>query len=661
MSGTTVARPASTDHAPDSPGAATRPFVLHRPLVRLAAALAAVLLATLLTATVPVLRDRFTFFAFWPTCLLVSWYAGFGPGLLATLLSAVAVLLLLPSPGQLVAPGSELVVVLLAFTAVGGSGALLAYWRERSERAVHETRVRLDVMANSAPVLLWMTDAGGAATYFNRPWVAFTGRTLAQDRGAGWLEAVHPDDRARCARQWGEAFAARRDFEMRFRLRRRDGEYRMLLNRGVPHYATDGTFCGFVGSCIDVTEQQRAFEQVEAARGAAETASRAKDAFLATISHELRAPLSPILAWTRMLRDGALSAEQTTRAVEVIERNARSQAQLVEDLLDVSRIVAGKLRLHVRPVPLARIIENAMETVRAGAEAKNVHLHTLVESGVPAVAGDPDRLQQVVWNLLSNAVKFTPRGGRVQVTLARAGADVEIAVSDTGIGIPADQLPHIFERFWQADGSPSRSHGGLGLGLGIVRHLVELHGGTVHCASAGTGQGSTFTVVLPVLAATQRDDAAVRRDPAAREPAAAAPVTRLDEVRVLLVDDDPDANEAVRLLLDHCGADVRVAASAAQAFEILGRWRPDVLVSDIGMPGEDGYALIRRLRARTDAIGRLPAVALTAYASVDDRIRLLASGFQLHVAKPSDPAELTAAVLAAARRGTAEEPVTSDR
>ena len=395
-------------------------------------------------------------------------------------------------------------------------------------------------------------------------------------------------------------------------------------------------------------ERERLLHSERVLRAEAEAASRAKDTFLATVSHELRTPLSPILAWARMLREGKLDDGKVRQAIVTIERNARSQVQLIDDLLDVSRIVAGKLRLQMRPTALAPVIEAAVEVVRPAADAKGVRLEVLLDSEVSNVAGDPERLQQVVWNLLSNAVKFTPKGGRVQVLLERVDSRVEIAVSDTGLGIKGNFLPHIFERFQQADAGYARQHGGLGLGLAIVRHIVELHGGTVHVESEGEGKGSTFTVKLPVLVFARTAGETSRRHPA---------VGTLDNHnypslegwRILVVDDEPDSNEVVSTLLDACGAEVRVAASAAQALETVGRWKPDVIVTDIGMPGEDGYSLLAALQGRADEIAGVPVVALTAYASTEDRVRLLSAGFRMHVPKPIEPAELVTVVANVAR------------
>jgi PAS domain S-box-containing protein len=617
-----------------------RSIVLRYLLVVLAVAA-----ATVLTAAVPVLRDRLTFFAFWPVIFAASWFAGIGPGLAGSVLSAAAVTLFLRPYGIAAAPFA-LTLTVLVFVVAGGMAAFLGSWRRRSEEELRESRDRFRMLANSAPVLIWLADARGRRTFFNDPWLQFTGRTLEQETGEGWLGGVHPDDRAACRQTFLEVPDRHEPLDLDYRLRRHDGAYRSVVDRGAPRLRADGTLDGWIGSCVDMTEQRRARERAELALAQAEQANRAKDAFLATVSHELRTPLSPILAWAHMLREGRLDERQRERALEVIERNARMEAQLVEDLLDVSRIVEGRLRLQIRPVSLVEIIENAIETVRQAADAKGIRLQAVLDSTLAPISGDPDRLQQVVWNLLSNAVKFTPRGGRVHVVLERVNSHLEIAVSDSGKGIAAEELPYLFERFWQADRTPSRTHGGLGLGLAIVRHLVELHGGSVTAESPGEGQGSTFTVKLPVVPFARRAGEEVRRHPLVSDRGDRPREIRLDGVRALVVDDEPDANEVLRALLAQCGAEVRVAASCLQALAILGRWLPDVIVSDVGMPGEDGYALIARVRGLPGAAARIPAVALTAYASVEDRVRLLSAGFQMHVAKPADPAEITAAIAA---------------
>ncbi len=391
------------------------------------------------------------------------------------------------------------------------------------------------------------------------------------------------------------------------------------------------------------------FVAEQSARTAAEEASRAKDEFLATISHELRTPLTPILTWARMIRRGTLDAAAVNRALETIERNARSQAQLIEDLLDVSRITSGKMRLDVRPIELTGVIETAIETLRPAAEAKGVLIDVGLDRDAAQTSGDPERLQQVVWNLVSNAIKFTPRGGRVRVALERADDHTKLSVADSGKGISPEFLPHVFERFRQADATTTRVHAGLGLGLAIVRHLVELHGGTVHAMSAGEGRGATFTVRLPIIAARPVAERGRRHTHVANDVDAGG-YPDLSGLRVLVVDDEPDTCEVVMRLLGHCGADTRCASSAAAALEALETWNADMLVSDIGMPGEDGYMLLRTLRARgPERGGAIPAIALTAYARIEDRLRALSAGFQMHVPKPIEPSELVAIVTSLAR------------
>jgi len=377
----------------------------------------------------------------------------------------------------------------------------------------------------------------------------------------------------------------------------------------------------------------------QAARVKAEEASRLKDAFLATLSHELRTPLTAILGWSSMITRGQADATQTAYAVQVIERNARRQARLVDDLLDVSRMVSGQMRLQLSSVSLDAVVDEALEAVRPGAEAKNLELVKRIDAPLCTVRGDADRLQQVVWNLLSNAVRFTPQGGRIEVSLRDVDNEAEIRVTDTGIGLPPDFVPHAFDRFRQADSSMTRAHGGLGLGLSIVRHLVELHGGTVRAESAGERQGSSFTVRLPIHAdvrITTRSADSDRPD---------APPMALQGTRVLIVDDDPDTRELLRTILEDAGATVATTASAGETRAMIGRQRPDLLIADIGMPNEDGYSLMRSVRAlETDITHRVPAIALTAHARAEDVDRALASGFQVHLAKPVEPSRLVSTI-----------------
>jgi PAS domain S-box-containing protein len=442
------------------------------------------------------------------------------------------------------------------------------------------------------------------------------------------------------------------------RLRCRDGSVRhVLIDSSVKWEG--GSFVHTRCFTRDVTEkfhaerererllesERRARREAEEARREAEEASRLKDEFLATLSHELRTPLTAILGWAHMLRTGQVGGGGPDGIYEIIERNARSQSQLIEDLLDVSRIITGKLRLDVRTVDPAACIDSAVESISPAAEGKGVRLRKVVDAVDVSVAGDPVRLQQIVWNLLSNAVKFTPRGGSVEIRLGRANAHVEIAVSDTGAGISPDFLPHVFDRFRQADGRITREHGGLGLGLSIVRQLVELHGGSVSAESGGEGRGSTFTISLPPAPERAGADAGAGAHAAASgtpPPDYGCP-ERLDRLKVLIVDDEPDTLLMLKIGLSRCGAEVRTATSAAEALDALEAGRFDVLISDIGMPGEDGYDLIRKIRARpAEGGGRIPAVALTAYARVEDRLQALRSGYHMHVPKPVELMELVA-------------------
>jgi len=381
----------------------------------------------------------------------------------------------------------------------------------------------------------------------------------------------------------------------------------------------------------------------------AKEANRLKDEFLATVSHELRTPLTSITGWVRMLRSGMLDEPQASRALETIDRNTRAQTQIIEDLLDISRIISGKLRLDIRLVELANIIEAAIESARPAAEAKGIRLQMLLDPKASPVAGDVDRLQQVVWNLVSNAVKFTPKGGRVQVRLERINSHIEISVSDTGQGIAAGFLPHVFERFRQGDSSIARRYGGLGLGLAIVRQLVEMHGGTVAATSPGDGQGATFTVTLPLAilhSQSFEETKEIVHSPTNLPKISFECPPQLQGLRVLVVDDETDAREMLSFVLNQCQAEVRAASSAEEALTMLEDFNPHVLVSDVGMPEQDGYDLIRKVRAREKAANQkpIPAIALTAYTRIEDRMQALSAGFQTHIPKPVEPAELAAVI-----------------
>jgi PAS domain S-box-containing protein len=390
----------------------------------------------------------------------------------------------------------------------------------------------------------------------------------------------------------------------------------------------------------------------KAAREVAEEASRLKDEFLATISHELRTPLTAIIGWSNMLRAGKLDEETSARAIEIIYRNAQSQNQLTADLLDVSRIISGKLRLDVRTIDLPVIVEAALDAVRPAAEAKGIRLQSMIDPQAGPISGDADRLQQIIWNLLTNAVKFTAKGGRVLISLARVESHVEITVSDTGVGISPEFLPYVFDRFRQADATLARFHGGLGLGLSIVRQLTELHGGTARVESEGEGNGATFVISLPFIAVKGEQGETEHVHPTSSDNLVTMDCPpSLDGLRVLIVDDERDTCELLRAVLEQCGSEVATASSVAEALEAIERVRPNVVISDLGMPGEDGYSLIAKLRALpAERGGKTPAAALTAYARVEDRLRVLRSGFQIHLPKPVEPAELVTVVANLAGR-----------
>ena len=441
---------------------------------------------------------------------------------------------------------------------------------------------------------------------------------------------------------------------------RKDGS--RFWGSGIVTLLRDGTGQprGFSKILRDFTERKRAEDEraqllarEQEARAQAEAANRMKDEFLATLSHELRSPLNAMLGWTRLLNTRKFDEATTARAMETIERSARSQAQLVEDLLDVSRIIQGKLRLNVCPVELASVIQSASDTVRPAAEAKEIQLQTILDPAAGPIAGDSDRLQQVVWNLLSNSIKFTPKGGRVHVRLERVNSHVEITITDTGQGINPDFVPYVFDRFRQADSSITRTYSGLGLGLAIVRHLVELHGGTVRADSEGEGKGATFTVKLPLMPIRIEVNNPNRVHPTVGDGVPFESAPSLAGIRVIVVDDEADSREFIVALLEQCGAQVTAVASAREAIEAVSQVKADVLVSDIGMPEEDGYSLIRKVRTLcAEQGGKIPAVALTAYARAEDRTRAIAEGFQMHIPKPVEPAELATVVASLAARRT---------
>jgi PAS domain S-box-containing protein len=782
-------------------------------------------------ALTPVLGTQQAYLLFVPAVALAAVKAGLAAGVLALALGGIAGTLLFAG-----APADSIPARLALYALVGGGvlaiGAAERRSRERLQRALRDREQppeggtgaveapHLGIMAHSSGLMVWMAGADGACEWFNSGWLAFTGRGLEEELAGGCAGSIHPDDGERRQQAFEAALAVREPFEVEYRLRRADGRYRWMLERGLPRFAADGAFAGYVGTCIDMhdrreaekrdrllaqaanvvagaTEIEDALEQVASlavplladvclvhvtatagpgslrfantdaemhtllkelrsrypppaavpcfptvlrtgetmvlaevtqpvleltalddlhldlmsrlkwrsvlcvplrARGrvlgvlglanatdraplgdadlafAVELAqylaaavdsslllreakdsyeqvlesSRLKDEFLATLSHELRTPLNAIVGWSRLLMDGQLSEPDAARAVETIHRNAAAQNQLIADMLDVSRIVSGKLRLDLREVDPAAVIGSAVDTVLPAAHGKGIALQTVIDPGAGPITGDPDRLQQVIWNLLSNAIKFTPRGGSVLLRLEKQDSHVAITVEDNGPGVDPQFLPYVFDRFRQADSSSTRRQGGLGLGLAIVRHLVELHGGTAQAANRAGG-GAIFSIHLP-RRAVSAGRAVAERHPAG-EGTAATPAISLEGVTVLAVDDKLDSLDLVSAVLTRRGAHVFTSQSAVQALEMLKRERPDVVLADIEMPGQDGLTFIRKVRALPPGDGgRVPAVALTAYASSGDRTQALLAGFDMHVPKPAQPEELAAVVARLAGR-----------
>ncbi len=526
--------------------------------------------------------------------------------------------------------------------------------RARAERTVRESEADFRQLADAMPQIVFSARADGQVDYLNRQWYEYTGLPSDSAGSESWKQAHTEEGLRRVAEIWPQALRTGQPYEIEYLLRRFDGELRWHLGRALPIRDAQGAIVRWFGTNTDIHDRKQteqalaaALDAEQHARSAAERASRMKDEFLSNLSHELRTPLNAILGWAHIMQQDSTAPAQLARGVEVIERNARAQAQIIEDLLDMSAIISGKVRLHVAErIDLTAVVTAAIETTRTAADAK--HLTIDVELDAPerlGISADPSRLQQVIWNLLSNAIKFTPTGGRINVKVERVQQRIEIAVTDTGEGIEADFLPYVFDRFRQADASTTRRHSGLGLGLSIVKQLVELHGGTVRVHSEGKDKGTTFALTFPVDA--DHAPAQAHRRPSRKTDQGGADTAsaRLRGANLLVVDDDADARDLVRRLLEECGAQVTVAASSAEALEIIRLGAFDLLVSDIGMPGKDGLALMRSVRdLPPEQGGKLPAVALTAYARAEDRLKTLHAGYQMHLAKPVDPGELIATV-----------------
>src|SRR5215510_8840080 len=535
--------------------------------------------------------------------------------------------------------------------------------RKRAEEALRQQREWLQVTLSSIGDAVIATDTDGDVTFLNPVAESLTGWKQEEAQGQPLRKVFNIMNEQTRETVENPALQAMQEglivgLANHTVLITKDGTEMPIDDSGAPIKGAEGKVIGAVLIFRDITERRLAEKErsklltsERAAREKAEAASRSKDEFVAMISHEIRSPLNSILGWAQLLRMGKFDQAETERATEIIERNARAQSQLVEDLLDISRVITGKLTLDVRSVELAQIIEAAMDSIRPAAEAKSIQLRSRIESRDSLVSGDPNRLQQIVWNLLSNAVKFTPRHGRVEVSLGRVDSHFQITVSDSGVGISPEFLPFVFDRFSQADTSTERKYGGLCLRLAIVRHLVELHGGTAQADSPGEGQGATFTVTLPVKALREEMNELEPAAPSAEYADSLTDAIMLDGLRVMIVDDEAEARDLLTAMLTRHGAEVKACASAAEALEGIERWRPSLLVSDIGMPGEDGYALIGKLRALgPERGGSIPAVALTAYARSEDRMRALTSGFQVHVPKPIEAGELVVVIASLAGR-----------
>ncbi|MEH1919091.1 hybrid sensor histidine kinase/response regulator [Nostoc sp.] len=587
---------------------------------------------------------------------------------------------------------------------------------------LRQSEERFRSLSTCSPVGIFETDTEGNCKYTNPRYQVICGLKAAESLEKKWLESVHPEDKERAIASWSAYICEGREYSEEFRFQAAHGNIRWVQVRSSPMLSSQGDLLGYVGTLEDITERKQAEEvraqviREQTARQEAEAANRMKDEFLAVLSHELRTPLTSMLGWSKILRAKKLDEKATSRALEAIERNAISQMQLIEDILDVSRIIRGQLRLNVSAVNLISVMEAALEAVRPLAEPKDIQLSTVLDTSIGSVYGDPARLQQIVWNLLTNAIKFTPKGGRVEVRLSKhfglpisdfpteryangvsststsfsttqsndfrleshsenldssnteesnnlksvlENSDgrepnlklsaksqnsksqyAQIQVIDTGIGISSEFLPKVFERFRQADSTTTRSHNGLGLGLAIVRHLVELHKGTIFAQSSGSGQGATFTVRLPLLQDNRGNREATGKS---SSPIASTPLAGL---RVLVVDDEADTRNFLSFMFEEYGAFATAVASVDEALVVLEQAKPDILISDIGMSEQDGYTLIRKLRSlEPEKGGRIPAIALTAYTREEDRLEALRAGFQKHLSKPIDPNKLISAVV----------------
>lgn len=531
--------------------------------------------------------------------------------------------------------------------------------RKKSEAELRHSSTRLALAMEHSRLADWSWNAETDLCTFSRRAAEMSGLwPLTHETWENLLTRIHPEDRNLAREALREAILKQADYDDEFRIRLPTGSEAWISLKGRAEYDASGRVTGVVGTLANITERKRFETERESllaseseARNTAERANLMKDEFLATLSHELRTPLNAILGWSHMLRSDHSNEEELKTGLEVIERNTLAQARLIEDLLDMSRIISGKIRLDVQPTDLSRIIQAAMDSVRPSAESRKIRLTCVLDPLTSPVRGDPSRLQQIIWNLLTNSIKFTSPGGKVEVALERVNSHIELSVSDTGVGIEPDLLPYVFDRFRQGDASSTRQHGGLGLGLAIVKNLTEMHGGSVQAKSAGVGKGATFRISLPLPAAHPEEE--VRAHPSTPGGLAPQEAERPDltGADVLIVDDEPDCLDVLRLILEKRGAQVTTASSATAALELLKNQTFHALVSDIGMPVMDGYAFISTLRQwPADQGGHLPAIALTAFARSDDRRKAMTAGFDTFISKPVDQGELLAAVFRSVSR-----------
>jgi PAS domain S-box-containing protein len=525
--------------------------------------------------------------------------------------------------------------------------------RKQSENATREATERFRFLAESLPMKIFTATADGERNYFNQQWIEFTGLSFDKLKAWAWKDLVHPEDVELVLRGWRQSLATGEPFQAQYRLRRADGIYRWHLSRALAMRDADENILMWIGSSTDIDDQKRTEENLARLFNEAESLNRSKDQFLATVSHELRTPMTAILGWTALLAMENLDEATRREGISTIHRSAKAQAQIIDDILDVSRMITGKLRLTIEPVDMKNILRAAVTAIYPAAEAKQQKIRMDFGPDLPRFGGDPARLQQVFWNLFSNAVKFTPVGGSIDVRLYSLNSNVVVEVQDTGSGIRPEFLPYAFDRFAQQEGGTMRRHGGMGIGLSIVKQLVELHGGTIAVRSEGDGCGSTFTISIPVQT-TISTEALERR---AKVPLGASPVMpdskpetpSIDGLRVLIVDDEPDARRTIAAILEQYGGIVTTAESADEGLALAESETFDVLLSDVAMPEEDGYSLIRRIRSRTDEKSRIPAVAITAYGRPTEREIALAEGFDEYLKKPVEPLEVISLVARLAR------------